>query len=66
MFSAVVMAKGMKGSGVMHVFQDNVDRRVERTYADEFMCWKNLVKGFGRLWHFEISSANNTHSDHFC
>ena len=65
-FSAAVMARGRKGSGVTHVFLHDVDRRVERTYAEEFLCRKNLVKGVGRLWHFEIPPANNTHSDRFC
>ncbi|KAL2343463.1 hypothetical protein Fmac_004748 [Flemingia macrophylla] len=53
-FSAAVMARDRKGSGVTHVFLHDVDRKVEKTYAEEFLCRKNLVKGVGRLWHFQI------------
>ncbi|XP_061338740.1 arabinogalactan O-methyltransferase 1-like [Gastrolobium bilobum] len=67
-FSAAVMARNRKGSGVTHVFLHDVDRKVEKVYAEEFLCKKNLVKGVGRLWHFEIppSSNNATNGDRFC
>ncbi|KAJ6703152.1 hypothetical protein OIU85_029153 [Salix viminalis] len=61
-FSAVVMARGRKGSGVTHVFLHDVDRRVEKTFAEEFLCRKYLVKAVGRLWHFEIPAANVSQS----
>ncbi|KAL6983916.1 phosphoacetylglucosamine mutase [Sarracenia purpurea var. burkii] len=53
-YSAAVLARSRKRSGVTHVFLHDVDRRVEKTYAEEFLCKKYLVKGVGRLWHFEI------------
>ncbi|KAJ7957553.1 Glucuronoxylan 4-O-methyltransferase [Quillaja saponaria] len=56
-FSAAVMARNRKGSGVTHVFLHDVDRKVEKTFAEEFLCRKFLVKGVGRLWHFEIPPA---------
>ncbi|MED6180471.1 hypothetical protein PIB30_010687 [Stylosanthes scabra] len=59
-FSAAVMARGRKGSGVTHVFLHDVDRRVEKLYAEEFLCRKNLVNGVGRLWHFQIPPMANT------
>ncbi|KHN44443.1 hypothetical protein glysoja_014484 [Glycine soja] len=59
-FSAAVMARNRKGSGVTHVFLHDVDRKVEKVYAEEFLCKKNLVKGVGRLWHFEIPPSNDT------
>ncbi|PON54990.1 IRX15/IRX15L/IGXM [Trema orientale] len=68
-FSAAVMARNRKGSGVTHVFLHDVDRRVEKAFAEEFLCRKYLVKAVGRLWHFEIPSAvaNVSHSgDRFC
>jgi len=65
-FSAAVMARNRKGSGVTHVFLHDVDRRVEKLYADEFLCKKNLVKGVGRLWHFQIAPFNGTDSPRFC
>ncbi|KAE9454243.1 hypothetical protein C3L33_13855, partial [Rhododendron williamsianum] len=58
-YSAAVMARNRKGSGVTHVFLHDVDRRVEKAYAKEFLCRKYLVKGVGRLWHFEIPPAAN-------
>ncbi|KAJ8759071.1 hypothetical protein K2173_003309 [Erythroxylum novogranatense] len=68
-FSAAVMARGRKGSGVTHVFLHDVDRKVEKAFAAEFLCRKYLVKSVGRLWHFEIPPASDreTHSgDWFC
>ncbi|KAL4347966.1 hypothetical protein GQ457_17G014150 [Hibiscus cannabinus] len=56
-FSAAVMARNRKGPGVTHVFLHDVDRKVEKTFAEEFLCRKYLVKAVGRLWHFEIPSA---------
>uniref|UniRef100_A0A6N2M500 Uncharacterized protein n=1 Tax=Salix viminalis TaxID=40686 RepID=A0A6N2M500_SALVM len=68
-FSAVVMARGRKGSGVTHVFLHDVNRRVEKMFAEEFLCRKYLVKAVGRLWHFEIppaSNASQTSDGRFC
>ncbi|BAT74387.1 methyltransferase protein [Vigna angularis] len=67
-FSAAVMARDRKGSGVTHVFLHDVDRKVEKAYAEEFLCRKQLVKGVGRLWHFEIPPrANHSRDDaRFC
>lgn len=67
-YSAAVMARNRKGSGVTHVYLHDVDRRVEKIYAEEFLCRKYLVKGEGRLWHFEIPSVDNStvKSDRFC
>ncbi|KAH7570505.1 hypothetical protein ACOSP7_018700 [Xanthoceras sorbifolium] len=56
-FSAAVMARQRKGSGVTHVFLHDVDRRVEKAFAEEFLCRKYLKKAVGRLWHFEIPPA---------
>ncbi|XP_021279055.1 probable methyltransferase At1g27930 [Herrania umbratica] len=61
-FSAAVMARNRKGSGVTHVFLHDVDRRVEKVFAEEFLCRKYLVKSVGRLWHFVIPSAANMSS----
>ncbi|XP_050231238.1 probable methyltransferase At1g27930 [Mercurialis annua] len=59
-FSAAVMARGRTRPGVTHVFLHDVDRKVEKDYANEFLCKKYLVKAEGRLWHFEIPSLANT------
>ncbi|EXB77973.1 hypothetical protein L484_000866 [Morus notabilis] len=56
-FSAAVMARNRRGLGPTHVFLHDVDRRVEKTFAEEFLCRKYLVNAVGRLWHFEIPSA---------
>ncbi|KAF5726663.1 glucuronoxylan 4-O-methyltransferase 1 [Tripterygium wilfordii] len=58
-FSAAVMARHRKGSGVTHVFLHDMDRRVEKMFAEEFLCRKYRVNYAGRLWHFEIPSAAN-------
>lgn len=72
-YTAAVMARKRKGSGVTHVFLHDVERRVEKAYAEEFLCRKYLVKGVGRLWHFEIppsaivsSEAGRNGSSAFC
>lgn len=58
-YSAAVMARNRKKAGVTHVFLHDVDRKVEKAYAEEFLCRKNLKDGAGRLWHFEIPAAGN-------
>ncbi|XP_065875622.1 arabinogalactan O-methyltransferase 1 [Euphorbia lathyris] len=67
-FSAAIMARSRKGSGVTHVFLHDVDRKVEKVFAEEFLCRKHLVKAVGRLWHFEIPPASNSSQggDLFC
>ncbi|KAI9125641.1 hypothetical protein K1719_003059 [Acacia pycnantha] len=67
-FSAAVMARNRKGSGVTHVFLHDVDRKVEKMYAEEFLCRKYRTKAVGRLWHFEIPLATNVthHRSRFC
>ena len=65
-FSMNVMARNRKGSGVTHVFLHDVDRKVEKIFAEEFLCRKNLVEGVGRLWHFKIgptTMGNNSRDD---
>ncbi|XP_061338265.1 arabinogalactan O-methyltransferase 1-like [Gastrolobium bilobum] len=58
-YSAAVMARGRKRSGVTHVFLHDVDREIERKYAKEFLCMKYRVGGIKRLWHFVIPPAVN-------
>ncbi|KAK9934367.1 hypothetical protein M0R45_021514 [Rubus argutus] len=58
-FSAAIMARRRQGSGPTHVFLHDVDRKVEKAFAEKFLCRKYLVKAVGRLWHFEIPSATN-------
>ncbi|WCJ38774.1 hypothetical protein M5689_019812 [Euphorbia peplus] len=67
-FSAAIMARSRKGSGVTHVFLHDVDRKVEKVFAEEFLCRKHLVKAVGRLWHFEIPPSSNSSQagDLFC
>ncbi|KAJ4975029.1 hypothetical protein NE237_008203 [Protea cynaroides] len=66
-FSAAVMARARVGPGVTHVFLHDVNRKVEKMYAKEFLCHKNRVNQVGRLWHFEIPPASKTNtSDRFC
>ncbi|KAJ4830222.1 hypothetical protein Tsubulata_035757 [Turnera subulata] len=58
-FTAAVMARERTRAGVTHVFLHDVDRRVERMYAEEFLCRKYLVESEGRIWHFEIPPLSN-------
>ncbi|KAJ1401846.1 Polysaccharide biosynthesis domain [Sesbania bispinosa] len=58
-YSAAVMARGRKSSGVTHVFLHDVDREVEKLYAKEFLCMKYRVGGIRRLWHFVIPPVVN-------
>ncbi|KAF8390651.1 hypothetical protein HHK36_025178 [Tetracentron sinense] len=69
-FSAAVMAMARVRPGVTHVFLHDVDRKVEKIFAEEFLCRKYLVKAVERLWHFAIPSAANVSdsggSSEFC
>ncbi|KAL5717553.1 phosphoacetylglucosamine mutase [Ranunculus cassubicifolius] len=58
-YSAAVMARARTKPGITHVFLHDVDRKVEKMFANEFLCKKYLVKSVGRLWHFEIPPALN-------
>lgn len=67
-FTAAVMARARMNHGVTHVFVHDVDRKVERMYADEFLCNKYRVRSIGRLWHFVIPPAfdGNSEDSSFC
>lgn len=56
-YSAAVMARDRRGDGITDVFLHDVNRKVEKMYAMEFLCKKNLVAANGRLWHFGIPPA---------
>ncbi|KAK9063533.1 hypothetical protein SSX86_017403 [Deinandra increscens subsp. villosa] len=62
-YSATVMARNRKKSGVTHVFLHDINRKVERAYANEFLCQKYRKHSVGRLWHFEIPPASNVTDD---
>ncbi|XP_042395847.1 probable methyltransferase At1g27930 isoform X3 [Zingiber officinale] len=57
-YSAVVMGWGRRGEGQTDVFLHDVDRKVEKAFALEFLCQKNRVGATGRLWHFQIPPVN--------
>uniref|UniRef100_A0A5B7B9W1 Putative glucuronoxylan 4-O-methyltransferase 1-like n=1 Tax=Davidia involucrata TaxID=16924 RepID=A0A5B7B9W1_DAVIN len=69
-FSAAVMARARVSPGVTHVILHDVNRKVEREYALEFLCEKYRVKAVERLWHFEIPPTSKllfgTRSTSFC
>ncbi|XP_050370994.1 probable methyltransferase At1g27930 [Argentina anserina] len=68
-FSAAVMARRRQGPGSTHVFLHDVDRKVEKAFAEEFLCRKYLVNAVGRLWHFVIPSSvdvSDTNNASFC
>ncbi|XP_059644010.1 arabinogalactan O-methyltransferase 1-like [Cornus florida] len=57
-FTAAVMARTRVRPGVTHVILHDVDRKVEKEFAMEFLCAKYRVKAVDRLWHFEIPPAS--------
>ncbi|KAK9675401.1 hypothetical protein RND81_11G005300 [Saponaria officinalis] len=63
-YSVAVMARGRRRLGNTHVYLHDVDRKVEKEFAKEFLCMKYKVGGVGRLWHFEIPHAQD--NDTFC
>uniref|UniRef100_A0A7C9DRR3 Glucuronoxylan 4-O-methyltransferase n=1 Tax=Opuntia streptacantha TaxID=393608 RepID=A0A7C9DRR3_OPUST len=67
-FSAAVMARARTRMGVTHVFLHDVDRTVEKQFAEEFLCMKYKVGGAGKLWHFAIPPVrqNDHNNDKFC
>ncbi|KAF5735825.1 glucuronoxylan 4-O-methyltransferase 1-like [Tripterygium wilfordii] len=62
-YTAAVMARARTQPGVTHVFLHDVNRKVEKVYAEEFLCRKYLVKAIGRLWHFEIPPTDVSRRD---
>ncbi|CAO2831145.1 unnamed protein product [Amaranthus hypochondriacus] len=56
-YTAAVMARTRTRPGKTHVFLHDVNRKVERVYAQRFLCKKYLVKAVGNLWHFVIPPA---------
>ncbi|KAL9246574.1 hypothetical protein vseg_020092 [Gypsophila vaccaria] len=67
-YSMAVMARGRRHEGNTHVFLHDVDRKVEKNFAKEFLCMKFKVDGVGRLWHFEIPHVRDidNNSTNFC
>uniref|UniRef100_A0A0D3HLW7 Uncharacterized protein n=1 Tax=Oryza barthii TaxID=65489 RepID=A0A0D3HLW7_9ORYZ len=57
-WTAAAMARGRRGEGDTDVFLHDVDRRVEKAYAEEFLCERFRVGATGRLWHFRIPPAS--------
>lgn len=65
-FSAAVMGRRRQGEGKTDVFLHDVDRKVEKAFAMEFLCKKYMAGGTGRLWHFELPAVNDTSAKSFC
>ncbi|TVT97662.1 hypothetical protein EJB05_57074, partial [Eragrostis curvula] len=53
-WTAAAFARARRGEGDTDVFLHDVNRRVERVFAEEFLCDRFRVGGTGRLWHFSI------------
>jgi uncharacterized protein (TIGR01627 family) len=53
-WTATAMARARRGEGDTDVFLHDVDRKVEKAYAEEFLCDRFKVEAAGRLWHFSI------------
>lgn len=57
-WTAAAMARARRGEGDTDVFLHDVDRKVEKMFAEEFLCDRFRVGGTGRLWHFSIPSVS--------
>lgn len=57
-FTAAVMARNREKEGSTDIFLHDVDRRVEKMYAQEFLCNRYLVGSSGRLWHFRVPPSS--------
>jgi len=65
-WTAAVWGSARKSNGETDVFLHDVDRRVEKAFATEFLCENHRVGGAQRLWHFRIpKNASASHSS-FC
>ncbi|KAL6654949.1 hypothetical protein ACP70R_008414 [Stipagrostis hirtigluma subsp. patula] len=53
-WTAAAMARARRGEGDTDVFLHDVNRPVEKAFAEEFLCDKFRVGDTGRLWHFTI------------
>lgn len=53
-WTAAAMARERRGDGDTDVFLHDVDRKVEKAYAEEFLCAGFKVAAAGRLWHYRI------------
>jgi len=62
-WTAAALARSRRGEGDTDVFLHDVDRRVEKTFAEEFLCDKYRVGGTGRLWHFRIPPVSSRRGD---
>ncbi|KAJ1275426.1 hypothetical protein BS78_05G134800 [Paspalum vaginatum] len=53
-WTTAAMARARRGEGDTDVFLHDINRRVEKVFAEEFLCEKFRVAETGRLWHFRI------------
>ncbi|KAI6701361.1 hypothetical protein NL676_015685 [Syzygium grande] len=65
-FTAAVLGRSKKGSGgKTHVFVHDIDREVERTCSEEYLCEENLVETVDSLGHFVVERMQRD-SFEFC
>ena len=70
-FSAAVMAMNYDhphhgAPSYTDILLHDVDRHVEKTFSEEFLCKNNLVESVGKLWHFQIHGRSQHMAHHFC
>jgi uncharacterized protein (TIGR01627 family) len=70
-YSSAIMAINYgHGHGPDDHFTDillhDIDRYIEKTFGDEFLCRENLVETVGRLAHFHIHASPSSSQHAFC
>lgn len=65
-YSSMVMAMARKRTESTDILLHDVERHVEKTWAMEFLCHKNLLESVGKLWHFQVYGEGTSRSPHFC
>ncbi|KAH7285191.1 hypothetical protein KP509_33G017200 [Ceratopteris richardii] len=65
-YTSAIMAKAKAKNKPTDILLHDVDRPVEKTWGNDFLCSKNLIASTDRLWHFQLHGEGNERSAFFC
>ncbi|KAI5078136.1 hypothetical protein GOP47_0007960 [Adiantum capillus-veneris] len=65
-YTSAVMAMAREKTESTDILLHDVERHVENTWGNEFLCSKNRLEGVGKLWHFQLSGEGQDRSAQFC